>query len=144
MNSSGILNYLTKAVGVAGLGLIAYDAHYAGKMEAPVYEKNHKAESLADRYIDDTKLESPSVIQSAVKKRLFQYNMDENLTGFFTSTAGYLKGFTSMLVGNVVPLGLSVGTFLGKGTFSKLCGAGLIAYGGIFLLQEAFGIGKSH
>jgi len=38
---------------------------------------------------------------------------------------------------------LVAGTILGgKGIFSKFCGAGLLAYGGIFLAQEMFGIGK--
>jgi len=68
--------------------------------------------------------------------------LDENLSGFFTGIGGYVKGFTSMLVTNIVPAALSVGAILTKGLASKLCGAGLLAYGGIFLAQEIFGIGK--
>lgn len=140
---SGVLNFLTKSVGVAGLGLIAYDAHHAGKIYAPMYEKNHKAEQLSERYLDELKLDSPSVVKEATKKRIFRFFIDENISGFFTTIGGYCKGFGSMLVDNIAPLALAGGTFIGKGIFSKLCGAGLLAYGGIFLLQEFFGIGKA-
>lgn len=139
ISASGIL---AKTVGVIGLGLIGYDAHCAGKMTAKQHVKNTKAESLAEHYMDDLKLESPSVIKGAVKEKLFHYHVDENFSGFFHAIAGYFKGFGSMLVSNVIPLGLVAGTLLTKGLPSKLFGAGLAAYGGIFLLQEIFGIGK--
>lgn len=142
MVNAKLLNSATKVVGGASIAMIAYDSHEAAKIRASAYAKNHKAEGLAERYMDDLKLESPSTIRGGVKKGLFRYSVDENLTGFFASVAGYFKGLGSMLVRNVVPLTLAAGTFVGKGLFSKMCGAGLIAYGGIFLLQEMFGIGK--
>ena len=142
MVNAKLLKIATKTVGVISLAMIGYDSHEAAKIRASAYSKNHKAESLSERYMDDLKLESPSTIRGDVKKGLFRYCMDENLTGFFTSVAGYFDGFGSMLVRNVVPLTLAGGTLVGKGLFSKMCGAGLIAFGGIFLLQEMFGIGK--
>lgn len=135
---------LAKSAGVAALGLVAYDSHIAGKIESHAYEKTQKANGITERYLDDLKLDSASTVKSGVKSGLFKYTVDENLTGFFTGIAGYAKGFGSMLVSNVIPFTLSVGALLTKGIASKLCGAGLAAYGGIFLLQEAFGIGKSH
>jgi hypothetical protein len=136
-------NILTKVTGGVGLGLILIDSHNAGKISASQTEKNHKATSISERYLDDMKLDSPSVVKQHVKKGLFNYFVDENLTGFFTSIGGYVNGFSKMMVGNVIPLALSAGTFAGKGLFSKACGIGLLAYGGIFLAQEIFGIGKS-
>lgn len=143
MINTKTLNFITKTVGAGGIGMVLYDTHVAGKIRASAYEKNHKAGSLSETAMEDLKLDSPSVIKSHVKKGIFHYKMDENLSGFFTAISGYFKGAGTMLVGNVIPLTLSVGTFVGKGIFSKLCGAGLLAYGGIFLLQEGFGIGKS-
>lgn len=142
MVNAKLLNIATKAVGGVSLAMILYDSHEAAKIRANSYSKDHKAGSLSERYMDDLKLESPSTIRSDLKKGLFRYSVDENLSGFFTSIAGYAKGFNSMMVRNVVPLALTAGTFMGKGLFSKMCGAGLLAYGGIFLLQEAIGIGK--
>lgn len=95
--------------------------------------------------MEDQKLENPSAVKNALKKHIFNFNLDENLSGFFNSLAGYAKGFSHMVVSNVVPLGLSLGTILApKGLISKTFGAGLLAYGAIFFVQEAFGIGKTH
>lgn len=147
MSTSGVLNVIAKVAGGIGLGLIAIDAHCAGRIRASSNEKNHKADSLEKRHMEDMKLDSPSVVESAVKKRIFQYSLDENATGFFHNIGGYLKGFGSMFVSHAIPFALAIGTFVGsrgiRGGFSKFCGAGLIAYGGAFLLREIFGIGKS-
>jgi len=138
-------NILAKTAGGAALLLVGIDSHMAGKRAASQTEKNHKANGLSERYLDDMKLDSPSVVKQHVKKGLFNYFLDENLSGFFTSIGGYAKGFSKMMVGNVIPLALSAGAiFGGKNWFSKGCGLGLVAYGGIFLAQELFGIGKSH
>lgn len=138
-----VANVLTKTIGAAGLGLVLYDAHHAGKIEAPMAELKGKSTSLSHHYLEDLKLDTPSTVKNAAKKGIFHYHLDETLTGFFHSTGGYVGGFASMLVNNVVPLALSVGTLVGgKGLFSKACGLGLLAYGGIFIMQEGFGFGK--
>lgn len=141
--SPSITNFITKSVGVAALGLVLYDSHTAGSLEGPKYAKNHKAENLEEHFLNEQKLDSPSIIQAKVKKSIFRHQVDENLSGFFTSIIGYAKGFGSMMIKNFIPLALATGTIIGgKGIFSKFCGAGLLAYGGIFLMQEMFGIGK--
>lgn len=138
-----VSNVLTKTVGVIGLGLIAVDSHAAGTKKAVATEKEHKAGSLSKRYLEDAKLDSPSIVKTHAKKSIFKYFVDENLSGFFVAIGGYMKGFGDMLVNNVIPFGLAVGTLLTKKAVSKCFGAGLLAYGGIFLIQEIFGIGKS-
>lgn len=138
-----VSNVLTKTVGVIGLGLVAVDAHHAGKHEAGVMEKEHKADSLSKRYMEDQKLDSNSIVKAHAKEHIFKYFLDENLSGFFTAISGYAKGFTETVVNNVIPFGLAVGTLLTKKAVSKCFGAGLLAYGGIFLAQEIFGIGKA-
>lgn len=140
---ANIGNILTKSLGVAGLALIAYDAHNAGKIEASMNEKHAKSDNIEEHFLNDMKLDSNSTVKSLTKKGIFKYYLDENFSGFFTNIGGYFKGFTSMLVNNVIPFGLAVGTVLTKGLASKAFGVGLLAYGGIFLLQEIFGIGKS-
>lgn len=142
-----VLNILTKATGAVGAGLILYDAHHAGKIHASAYEKNHKSGQLSELYLDDLRLDSPSVVKAKAKSHIFKFFLDENASGFFTNIIGYVKGFGSMLESNILPLGLALGTFIGskgiRGGISKFCGVGLLAYGGIFLAQEIFGIGKS-
>ncbi len=136
-------NLITRTIGFAGLGAILYDSHGAGKYASVMQEKNHKSEMMQKDFFNSMSLDSPSHVKAATKKRIFQFFADENFTGFFTTITGYCKGFSSMLVNNVIPLGLALGTVLApKGIISKCFGAGLLAYGGIFLLQEIFGIGK--
>ncbi len=138
-----VLNVLTKTVGVAGLGLVLYDSHRAGALRGPEAELEGKSNDLARRYLEEQKLENISSVRANAKKNIFHYFVDENLTGAFHTTGGYVKGFNEMLRTNAIPFALSVGTLIGgKGIFSKVCGAGLIAYGGIFFLQEIFGFGK--
>lgn len=138
-----VLNVLTKTVGAAGLGLVLYDSHHAGKIKAPITEMEGKSKSLSHHYMEDMKLESASKVRAHAKEGIFKYFLDENFSGFFHATSGYIGGFCSMLTTNAIPLALSIGTLIGgKGIFSKACGAGLLAYGGIFLAQEALGIGK--
>lgn len=138
-----ISNILAKSAGVIGLGLVAYDAHKYAQYNAVAVEKDHKAHSLSSRFIDDMKLDSPSTVRAGVKKKMFDYAADEEFSGFFVSTKGYLKGILTSLVSNVIPLGLSLGAVLTKGIVSKCFAGGLAAYGAVFILQEAFGIGKA-
>lgn len=143
----GVGNILAKTAGGVAIALIGYDAHIAGKIRGSSYEKECKAESLQHHFLADQKQESPSTIRSEMKKGILRYHMDEGFSGFFTGIAGYFKGLTSMLVRNVVPLTLAVGTFAGSkgfwGGVSKCSGVGLAAYGLITAAQEVFGIGKS-
>lgn len=136
-----VTNILTKTAGAAGLALIAYDSHKAGKLESASFQKQVKAETLKDTYVNSMTLNSPSTIQAGLKKKIFNISADENISGFFTGIAGYIKGVASMAVDSVVPLALSAGAVI-KNPLSKVCGIGLLAYGGIFLAQEILGIGK--
>ncbi len=145
--SGKVTNFLAKATGAAGLALIAYDAHSVGKRESYEMEKTHKTEWLKNNYLNDMKFNSQSEVEREVKRQIFNFNLNENITGVFTSIVGYLKGFGSIFVENIIPLGLAVGTFVGKkggrNLISKFSALGLLAYGGISLVQEIFGIGKS-
>lgn len=139
----GIFNLLAKPLGVIGLGLVGYDCHVSGAIRSSANAQEFKAQSLERNYLDDMSLASPSIVRSRVKQGLFRFNLDENISPFFNGISGYLKGFGSMLVHNLVPLGLAAGALLTKKPVSKYFGIGLLAYGGIFLAQEIFGIGKS-
>lgn len=142
MINGKVLNVLTKTVGATGLGLVLYDAHTAGKLHGSMHEKNSKASSLTHHAQEDLMLDSPSIVQAKLKEKVFHYHLDENFMGFFHTIGGYMSGATSMMVNQVVPFALSIGTLATKGIASKLFGAGLLAYGGIYIAQHVFGIGK--
>lgn len=139
---SKIPNILVKTVGVAGLGLVGYDSYIAARIHSEAYSKDAKANLITRAYFDDLALDHPSVIKRNLKKGIFHYTMDENITGFFNGIAGGVKGAVSMLVHNWIPATLAAGTFVGKGIFSKCSAVGLVGYGLMVLAQEVFGIGK--
>jgi len=135
------VNILTKAIGVAAVGIIAYDANTAGKIESSSHQKQVKADSMRDAYVNTLSQDSPSIIKSTIKKKYLGLTTDENLSGTFTGIAGYVSGFGTMIVNNVLPLALSAGAII-KNPLSKFFGAGLLAYGGLFIGREVMGIGK--
>lgn len=139
-----VTNILTKTLGYGALALIAYDSHTLGKIEASSLPQHIKAEELSNSYMHNLSQGTPSVVQSKLKETIFKLRVNENISSFFTGIYGYAKGFGKMLINNVLPLALAVGTVCTKGIFSKVFGAGLLAYGGIYLIQNAFGIGNKH
>lgn len=141
LTATGIL---AKAAGAAGLGLVLYDAHTAGSIEAPRTERNVKENTLQDHFLRNMSQEGPSIVGSEMKKKVFNFYLDENISSPFTSTTGYVKGFSSMLVQNAVPLGLSAAALMTRGFLSKAFGVGLLAYGGMFLFREFLGGEKTH
>ena len=141
--SRSVATLAINAAGLAGIGAVLWDAHSHAKVKGAMTERNEKTDSLTKSYMNQFKSDSSSFVKDAAKKRLFALEADENVSGFFTNLKGYVGGFTSMLIDDVVPLGLSLGALISKGTVSKGFGIGLLAYGGVFIAQEFFGIGKA-
>jgi len=143
IKNMGVSGVLAKGAGAAGVTMVGYDAHHAAKEEAAEFEKEEKADTLSLHLMNNMKADSPSVVKAAVKKQIFLCHLDESFTDFFANIKGYCTGFFKMAFGNTIPLALSLGALLTKGKLSKTFGLGLAAYGGVFLLQHGFGIGKS-
>lgn len=144
-------NILAKAAGVTAMALVAYDSHHFGKEKANEVEKETKSDSLEDQMFNTMKLDSPSEIKASVKNKIFHLKTDEVLTGPFVRFKGYCEGVGEMLINNVIPLGLALGTMVGnlksggiKGGVSKLSALGLAAYGITYLISEGFGGVKKH
>lgn len=136
--------YLIKGVGAAALGLMAYDSHVAGRIEADSYQKKKNAGASLNAYENTTRLAKPSAIQASLKKTLFNFEQDNNFRGFINSGIGYLKGFGSMLVSNIIPLGLGVATAVTKGLPQKICAGALGAYGLVTFMQDICGVGNKN
>lgn len=135
---------LINAAGLAGIGAVALDVHSHAKTKGAMMERRHKTDSLTSNFINNLSSDSSSAVKTMAKKRLFAFEADENVSGFFTNVKGYATGLASMLLDDAIPLGLSLGAVISKGWLSKGFGVGLLAYGGIFLAQEFFGMGKNH
>lgn len=134
--------YLTKGVGLAALGLVGYDAHNIGKMQADLYASEKDA--LATSYYLNNTLYSNnmSAIRDSIKNSAYEMELDQGWRRFFNLGIGYVKGFTSMLVSHVVPLGLGAGALFAKGKIAKFSAAALGIYGLCKFTKDFFGLGS--
>lgn len=138
---SNLTKYIAKGVGVAALGVVAYDAHVVGKLQSDVYSKTGDANACMEAFSNTQYLSSPSVTTSKLKRGVFNWEIENNLRHFINSGIGYFKGFGSMLVSSVVPFGLGLGALLGKGKWSKGSAIGLGIYAGIKFFKDVIGFG---
>ena len=138
-NNAG--KYLKKGVGLAALGLVAYESHYIGKIQADRYatEKDVKA---AAYYLNNT-MYNPDIspIRQGIKDAAYDFEMDQGWRRFFNLGIGYIKGFGSMLVSNVIPLGLGIATLFTKGKASTISAIALGIYAAGSAIKNFFGIG---
>lgn len=134
--------YIARCVGTAAVGLVGYDAHIMGRIQADMYSKQRDADATARAYGNTMFMDEPSVIKSTMKDKIFKLETDTNIRTFINSAVGYVKGFTSMLVSGVVPFGLGIGAMFAKNkTFAKTCGWTLAAYGVMSVFKDGLGLG---
>ena len=133
--------YLTKGAGVAGMGLVGYESHNIGKMQADLYASESDAKNSAF-YLNNTLYSNDmSLIRDGIKNSAYEMELDQGWRRFFNLGIGYVKGFTSMLVSNVIPFGLGAGALFTKGKTAKLCAGALGIYAlGIFI-KDFFALG---
>ncbi len=129
--------YIAKGIGIATLGLIAYDSHYLGKIKADTYSSERDADASL-YYLNNTLYSNNmSKVEEGIKEGALNLELHQGVRRFFNEGIGYIKGFTSMLISNVVELGLGIGALLG----SKFSAIGLCAIGAYKLIKNAFGLG---
>lgn len=132
---------LAKAAGAAGLAMVAYDAHAIGRINADRYASKRDAVATSF-YLNNTMYTTNmSKIQSGIKQKALQMQLDQGWRRFFNTGIGYVKGFGSMLVEHVVPFGLGLAALLTKGKASKICAGGLGIYALYEVVRNFFGLG---
>lgn len=139
--SGNLIKYVTKGVGLATLGAVAYDSHTIGKMQSDMYATEKDVSASA--YYLNNMLYNPgmSSIGQKVKDSAFSMEVDQTWRRFFNLGIGYVKGFTSMLTNHVIPFGLGLGALFAKGLPAKICAGGAILYGLGKGIVNFFGIG---
>lgn len=133
--------YAIKGAGVAALGVVGYDAHVLGKLQSDVYSKSKDADACMESYSNTQYLTCPSITASKLKKSVFNFEVDGNLRHFVNSAIGYFKGFGTMLIESVVPLGLGLGALLGKGMVAKGSTIGLGIFACVKIIKDVLGFG---
>lgn len=134
--------YLAKGAGALALGIVAYDSHTLGKINSDAYAKTQDAKACINSYNNTMFMADPSITTSKAKNFLLDLQIQDNVRHFVNSAIGYFKGFGSMLINSVVPLGLGLGAILSKN--NKVAGGfgiGLAAYGVIKFLKDVCGLG---
>lgn len=139
--------YLAKAAGAAAVGMVAYDAHILGKLNADIYADSKEAKRCSAAFNNTLYQTEPSLVQSKIKKKLFNWELENNIFRIWNSAMGYLSGLGQMLVSGVVPLGLGLTALLTPLKHGKICkGAGiaLLAYGAVKTVRDIFGLGQKN
>ncbi len=134
---------LVKATGVAAIGASVYDSHVLAKLQANQYSQQREADRICDSFQNTMYQEKPSTVMSAIKDKIFKFQMESNFFAPFNSVAGYVKGFGSMMLNHVVPVTLGALALFGKGkAIPRTSALGLVLYGGYEVLREGFGVGR--
>lgn len=132
---------ITKGLGIAALCIVGSDSHNLGKMQADMYASKKDADAAADYFNNSQYMSDMRKSTESIKDAAYRMELDQTYKRFFNEGIGYIKGFTSMLINNVVPLGLGIGAVFGGKIGSKISAAGIAAYGIYRIIRNAFGIG---
>ncbi len=132
-------NILIKTAGAGGLGLGIYDAHTRGKRTSIHYGKEQMADATLDAWLNSNRIDKESHVESLMKESAFKWRLDSPLPKIQGNIKGYVKGFFSSVAENVIPIGLSAGTFMAKGgsILQKIFAGGLGLYG-LYAIIKAF------
>ncbi len=142
---SGVVTGLTRVTGLAAIGMSCYNAHVIGKLEADTFSQSREADRVCDAAYNSVYLEKPNTTMSKMKDSIFKFQLENNFFMPINSVRGYLGGFFSNIVNNIVPFSLGVVALVAKGKFIPRTSAlGLALYGGYQILKEGFGIGHAN
>lgn len=132
---------ITKGVGLAALGVVAYDANYVGKIQSDLYASKKDAQSTAYYLNNSMYMPNMSKFTEKVKNWSLSWELDQTYKRFFNEGIGYIKGFAGSLINAVVPLGLGIGALFGGKTLGRGSAIGLAIYGAYKFVRNFFGIG---
>lgn len=113
--SSLIGRYAVKAAGVAGVGILAYDAHKRGVLHGEINKNKSNFKALDYYYENSRNLTSDSHFNANMKDKLFRWELDNNFRGFVNKGLGYVKGFAGMVTDDILPWALSIAAIGVKG-----------------------------
>ena len=140
---SNIGTLAARATGLVSLGMVAYDAHVLGKLGADTYSQSNEADRLAAAANNISYLEAPSAVMGKVKKKIFNFQVENNIFMPFEAVWGYFKSFGYSCLNSIIPLGLGITALFGAGKkVPCLSALGLILYGGFKVIKDGFGLGR--
>lgn len=135
-------NVISKTIGIATLGAIAWDTHKNALMESDIYAKNRDAQACL--YYTNNAMQQNSLcrITEKIKEKALKDELDCGWRRFFNLGIGYVKGAATNLTDHWLTLGLGAATLLTKGLPAKISAGTLVVYGGFKAIKDYFGIGN--
>lgn len=119
--SSIVGKYAVKAAGLAGLGILAYDAHKRGVRKGEMNRNKKDFQALDYFYENSRNLPTASHVNMKLKDGLFKWELRNDFRGFINNGIGYIKGFASMVTDDIVPWALSIAAIGIKGSKKIPC-----------------------
>lgn len=117
MSISSVLGkYAIKAAGIAGVSMLAYDAHKKGVHHGEIRKNEKNFEALDYYYENSRNLPTGSHINMKLKDKLFKLELSNNFRGFVNKGLGYISGFCNMVTDDIIPWGLSTAAIFLKGS----------------------------
>ena len=144
-------NFLSKAIGLAAIGLAGYDTLATTKFQASREANYAHVKRMNDVYMRTDTLDRESHVASGLQNWTRRWYTGDNW--FFKAkdnTVSYVSNFFSNLGNNIVTLSCGALALLcGKGKFSpikvpvigKVAALFLAVKGGLYVLHNLFGIG---
>jgi len=141
--TQALTKYAIKTAGIAGAGMLLYDAHKEGVRIADINAKKKNADAALDWFDNTRNLNQPSAVNMKLKDKIFNWELTNNLRGFVNTGIGYVKGFAGMMLTDVVPWALSAAALLTKGPSATCKGTGAKIAGGALGLYALYGFAKN-
>lgn len=136
------LGVMSKALGVATVASVIYDAHVNAKERAIVTDNLDSADRYSkqyDQYMSSTK-ESATVCK--LKKHWFDFQQNFSLYHPISKTKGYVGGFLNTAINELPVIGLSALALASKSWVGKASGVILALNGIKTLFVDVLGVGS--
>ena len=135
------LGVMSKALGVATVASVIYDAHVNAKEKAIVTDNLESVDRFSrqyDQYMSSTK-ESATVCK--LKKHWFDFQQNFSLYHPISKTKGYVGGFINTAINELPVIGLSALALASKSWLGKASGVMLALNGIKKLFVDVLGVG---
>lgn len=113
---SVIGKYAVKAAGVAGVGMLTYDAHKRGVRKGEIQRNKAKIDALEYYWENSRYMPSASHVNAKLKDKLYKLELHNNFRNIINRGLGYVSGFCNMVTEDIVPWGLATAAVFLKGS----------------------------
>ena len=138
------LGVMSKALGVASVASVVYDAHVNAVERAKYTDNIESADRFSKQYNQYMSSTRESATVCKLKKHWFDFQQNFSLYHPISKTKGYVGGFLNTVINEAPVVALSVVSLASKSWVGKAAGVALALNGIKTLFVDVFGIGSQH